>query len=101
MEVFCFDMTLFQLVEEQQRGPGFLFHDSHLFDGVDGRQIASALSFGQAVARRFGAQYIVAMNSDIFDGLPLPPDVDPQEVVLPVRLSDKTDSGGLFGFSFA
>jgi len=101
MEIFCFDMTLLQLVEEQQRGPGFLFHDSHLFDGVDGRQIASALSFGQTVAERFNGQYIVTMNSDIFEGLPLPSDVDPKQVVLPIRLSDKTDTGGLFGFRFA
>jgi hypothetical protein len=40
------------------------------------------------------------MNSDIFDRLPLPLDFDRAGVVLPVRLSDETETGGLFGFRF-
>ena len=44
-----------------------------------------------------GGQYIVTMNSDIFDKLPLSPDVDRSSIVLPTRLSDQGDNGGLFG----
>jgi hypothetical protein len=40
------------------------------------------------------------MNSDIFDRLPLPVDFDRSGIVLPVRISDETETGGLFGFRF-
>jgi hypothetical protein len=46
------------------------------------------------------SQYIVTMNSDIFDRLPLPDEVDRKKVVLSTRLSDETEMGGLFGFRF-
>ena len=39
MQVFCFDMMLMRLCAKRVIGPGFLIHDSHLFDGVDGRQV--------------------------------------------------------------
>lgn len=99
MEVFCFDLTLFALAIRRMSGPGFLLHDSHLFDGVDERQVAIALRLGQLVAGE-RSQYIVTMNSDIFDRVPLPSVVDRKKVVLPTRLSDETDTGGLFGFRF-
>ncbi len=100
MEIYCLDMTLFSLANRHLGGPGFLIHDSHLFDGVDERQVALALQRGQDVCADSNLQYIVTMNSDIFDRLPLPPDFDRTSVVLPVRLSDETDTGGLFGFRF-
>ena len=64
MEIFCFDLALLKVVSKRLGGPGFLLHDSHLFDGVDERQIARALALAsQAVAgKRF--QYIVTMNSE-------------------------------------
>ncbi len=40
------------------------------------------------------------MNSDIFDRLPLSDDIDLDDVVLATRLSDETETGGLFGFRF-
>lgn len=100
MEIFCFDHALFTLLLRRKLGPGFLIHDSHLFDGVDQRQIASALSLGAKTAHQFGAQYIVSMNSDIFQSLPLPPEIDRQKVVASPRLSDADDASGLFGFQF-
>lgn len=100
MEVFCLDMALMMLCARKGTGPGFLVHDSHLFDGVDERQIARALESGQRETERCGFQYIVTMNSDIFDRLPLSESIDRSEVVLATRLSDKTDTGGLFGFRF-
>ena len=42
MEIFCFDIALQQIVTKRYGGPGFLIHDSHLFDGVDERQVAGA-----------------------------------------------------------
>jgi uncharacterized protein YydD (DUF2326 family) len=38
VEIFCFDLTLFKIVSQRFGGPGFLIHDSHLFDGVDERK---------------------------------------------------------------
>lgn len=64
-----------------------MIHDSHLFDGVDVRQIAQALLLGaRAVAEN--AQYIVTMSSDIFESLPLPEKINREDVVLKTRLSN-------------
>jgi uncharacterized protein YydD (DUF2326 family) len=99
MQVFCFDLMLMKLCSRRQMGPGFLVHDSHLFDGVDERQVARALQLGAEIARDCGWQYLVTLNSDavprefpngfIFD-----------QHVLPQRLTDATEDGGLFGFRF-
>jgi len=98
MEIFCFDLTLFKIASQRFGGTGFLIHDSHLFDGVDERQVARALILGQRAAGSW--QYIVTMNSDIFDRLPLPPEFYRSKTVLKTRLSDETETGGLFGFRF-
>jgi len=100
MEIFCFDLALFSIVSSEQKGPGFLVHDSHLFDGVDERQIARALALGRAKTEGKSLQYIVTMNSDIFNRLPLPSDMDWQKPILKTRLSDEDETGGLFGFRF-
>ncbi|RYD77359.1 MAG: DUF2326 domain-containing protein, partial [Verrucomicrobiaceae bacterium] len=99
MEVFCLDLALFVIVHERFAGPGFLIHDSHLFDGVDERQVAEAMQLG-ARATDGVQQYIVTMNSDIYDRLPFPEDYDRKPALLDTRLSDATDTGGLFGFKF-
>lgn len=100
MEIFCFDLALFKVVTAHRSGPGFLLHDSHLFDGVDERQIAGALLLGLEATRGSGLQYIVTMNSDIFSRLPLPREIEASKVVLETRLSDDGEEGGLFGFRF-
>ncbi len=100
IEIFCFDFALFGLVAIRLGGPHFLIHDSHLFDGVDQRQIARALFLGSRAAETLNSQYIVTMNSDIFDRLPLPKEIDSSNAVVPTRLSDRTETGGLFGFRF-
>jgi len=99
MQIFCFDMMLMRLCASRSIGTGFLVHDSHLFDGVDGRQIISALQVGAGTAEELGFQYIVTMNEDDafkekIEGF------DIQEYVLPVKITDATDDGGLFGFRF-
>lgn len=44
---------------------GRVINDSHLFDGVDDRQIAEALHYSADIATtKLGSQYSVTMNSD-------------------------------------
>ncbi|RWQ24205.1 DUF2326 domain-containing protein [Mesorhizobium sp.] len=100
IEIFCLDLALLQCSNVEHGGPKFLFHDSHLFDGVDERQVAHALVIGQQTADELGGQYIVTLNSDVYDRLPLPLDFDREAVVCATRLSDAGDDAGLFGFRF-
>lgn len=99
MQIFCFDMMLMRLCKERGIGPGFLIHDSHLFDGVDERQIAKALEVGNRITQEIGIQYIVTMNSDT-----LPRDLvrefELEEFIMPVKLTDATTDGGIFGVRF-
>lgn len=99
MQIFCFDMMLMRLCAEREIGPGFLIHDSHLFDGVDGRQVISALRLGAEISKELGFQYIVTMNEDdafkeTIEGFDL------NDYVLLTHLTDATDDGGLFGIRF-
>jgi uncharacterized protein YydD (DUF2326 family) len=99
MQIFCFDLMLMQLCSERHIGPGFLIHDSHLFDGVDERQIAKALQIGERAARDLHFQYIVTMNSDAVPR-EFSDDFNLEDYILPVRLTDANESGGLFGLRF-
>jgi uncharacterized protein YydD (DUF2326 family) len=99
MQIFCFDMMLMRLCAKRQIGPRFLIHDSHLFDGVDGRQVISALRLGSEISQELGFQYIVTMNEDdafkeTIEGFDL------NDHVLKTRLTDATEDGGLFGIRF-
>ena len=99
MQIFCFDMMLMRLCAKRQIGPRFLIHDSHLFDGVDGRQLISALRLGSEISQELGFQYIVTMNEDdafkeTIEGFDL------NDRVLTTRLTDATEDGGLFGIRF-
>ena len=99
MQIFCFDMMLMRLCTKRGIGPGVLVHDSHLFDGVDGRQVVSALKVGAETAVELGFQYIVTMNEDDafkekLDGFDL------KAYMLPVVLTDAKEDGGLFGIRF-
>lgn len=98
MQIFCFDLTIATLTQERGIGPAFTMHDSHMFDGVDVRQIRQGLEVARDHATRLGRQYITMVNSDIAadveeEGLSL------NEFVIPPRLSDQPD-GGLFGRPF-
>ncbi|MGH8610971.1 MAG: ABC-three component system protein [Gammaproteobacteria bacterium] len=99
MQIFSFDLMLMRLCAKRGIGPGFLIHDSHLFDGVDGRQVISALKVGAETANELGFQYIVTMNED--DAFKEKTEgFDLREYVLPVVLTDAKEDGGLFGFRF-
>ena len=79
-------------------GPGFLVHDSHLFDPVDARQVGTALAVGEELALRDGFQNIVTMNSD--KQLELPEGFELDKYLVAQRLTDDTEAGGLFGLRF-
>jgi uncharacterized protein YydD (DUF2326 family) len=100
VQIFCFDMTLARLAGERRFGPNFLVHDSHLFDPVDERQVGHALSVGSDWSRDHDFQYIVTLNSDKLprEGLG---QLDLRSSIVPVRLTDATQDGGLFGIRFA
>lgn len=100
MQIFCFDLMLADLTTRRGIGPGFLIHDSHLFDGVDERQVAKALQLGADHAASVGYQYIVTMNSDALPRDGFRPGFDVDSFVNPTRLTDATDTGGLFGLRF-
>jgi len=100
MQIFCFDMMLTELNCRRGRSPGFLVHDSHLFDGVDERQIAKALQLGAQRSEELGFQYIVTMNSDVLPSRGYQSGFDVQDYVLPTKLTDATETGGLFGLRF-
>ena len=99
MQIFCFDMMLMRLCSKRRVGPGFLIHDSHLFDGVDGRQVISALRLGAEISSELGFQYIVTMNEDDAFKETIE-DFDLNDYVLATRLTDATEDGGLFGIRF-
>ena len=100
MQIFCFDLMLTEICMQNGRSPGFLIHDSHLFDGVDERQVAKALQIGAARAKASGFQYIVTMNSDKMPTEGFGTDFRADDYVLDTNLTDATESGGLFGVRF-
>jgi uncharacterized protein YydD (DUF2326 family) len=99
MQIYCFDVDIASLWSRHDQGPGFLVHDSHLFDGVDGRQRDAALEAGAEIAAAEGFQYLVILNSDeVPKELPNGNSLD--EYILPQRLTDYGEDGGLFGLRF-
>jgi uncharacterized protein YydD (DUF2326 family) len=98
MQIYTFDMMLTQLLSARGLGPGFLIHDSHLFDPVDARQVGIALEASHQMATSIGVQYIATFNSDkeieYSRGFEIAP------YVVPVKLTDETVTGGLFGIRF-
>jgi uncharacterized protein YydD (DUF2326 family) len=102
MQIFCLDMLLMKMCSERERGPGFLVHDSHLFDGVDERQVAKALEFGAEAAIKYRFQYIVTCNEDCIPAqTEFSKSFNFEKYVLPVTLTDDSEEGGLFGIRFS
>ncbi|MFG1879995.1 ABC-three component system protein [Sphaerisporangium sp. NPDC049003] len=98
MVIFCFDLTAAVVAHRAGRGPDFLVHDSHLYDGVDERQVARALQLAAEVTEMEQMQYIVSMNSDDLNkAVGMGFDADPY--IIEPHLTDQPD-GGLFGFRF-
>lgn len=101
MKVFCYDLTLIQLRANYVDMPGFLIHDSTIFDGVDERQIAKALELAAAEARSKGFQYICTLNSDIVPYNDFSEKFRNEfDSFVCTKFTDATDDGGLLGFRF-
>jgi uncharacterized protein YydD (DUF2326 family) len=100
MVIFCFDLTLAVIAHRHGRGPDFLVHDSHLFDGVDERQIAAALELVDEVTVDEGMQYLATFNSDVLNTAQRGRGFDAFGAILEPRLTDANDAGKLFGFRF-
>lgn len=103
VETFMFDTTCLIAAIKNTRAPHVLVHDSHLFDAIDGRQIASCLNIGARLAEQHGFQYIVTLNSDFIDLVEAQSDgaFDAEPYIMSTRLTDATCDGGLFGFRFS
>lgn len=102
VETFMFDVVCLISAIKSERAPRVLVHDSHLFDAIDGRQIASCLNIGARLAKQHGFQYIVTLNSDVIDLVEAQSDgaFDAGPYIMPTRLTDASEDGGLFGFRF-
>lgn len=102
VEIFMFDTVCTIAAIKAGRAPRLLIHDSHLFDAIDGRQVASCLNIGARLAETHGYQYIVTLNSDFLESVEKQSDGAFQAgpYTADVRLTDETEEGGLFGFRF-
>lgn len=96
MMIFCFDMMLMEINTYLERPIDFIIHDSHMFDGVDERQISLALEYAKIKSNELNFQYITMLNSDIYESL----NTDFEEARLNIDISDASENGGLFGFRF-
>ena len=99
MVIFCFDFTWAVLARRAARGPDFLVHDSHLFDGVDERQVSRALQLATQICEEEDMQYVITMNSDELEKT-APYGFESAAHILSPTLTDEYDNGGLFGFRF-
>lgn len=99
MKIFCYDLLLAQLWSQRPQSPGFLAHDSTIFDGVDERQVAHALELAAKESARCGFQYICTMNSDAVptSGFSQGFAVDP---FVRLRLTDTDPAGSLMGIRY-
>ncbi|MBL9000183.1 MAG: DUF2326 domain-containing protein [Phycisphaerae bacterium] len=99
MKIFCYDLLLAQLWSKRPHSPGFLAHDSTIFDGVDERQVAHALELAAKESKDCGFQYICTMNSDAVptsrfsNGFSIDPFVR-------LRLTDTDPAGCLMGVRY-
>lgn len=102
VETFMFDIVCLIAAIESRRAPRILVHDSHLFDAIDGRQIASCLNIGARLAEAHGFQYLVTLNSDFVDLVETQSEgaFDAEPYIMSTRLTDATEDGGIFGFRF-
>lgn len=98
MKIFCYDLMLAQLWAERRTAPGFLIHDSTLFDGVDERQFAKALELASSRAEQKRFQYICCLNSDVIPWNDFSETFDITSYKV-LELTDQ-ENGGIFGFRF-
>lgn len=99
MKIFCYDMVLSDIWSKKSMSPGFLIHDSVMFDPVDERQKAKGLHLAWQESRKNRYQYICMLNSDDVPYNEFDNDFNfNQHVVL--ELTDASPEGSLLGFRF-
>ncbi|MBI4834393.1 MAG: DUF2326 domain-containing protein [Planctomycetes bacterium] len=99
MKIFCYDLMLANIWAKKKSTPGFLIHDSIIFDGVDERQKALALQLAEKESRSCGFQYICTMNSDSIPIKDFDSDFNFNKYVK-ATFTDATENGGLLGIRF-
>ena len=99
MKVFCFDLTLLQLMPMRDNPIDFLIHDSGLYDGVDSRQSALALERACEVSEKNNTQYICTLNSDMVPRDDFSVGFEFDKYVR-LTLTDREPTGSLLGFRF-
>ena len=101
MKIFCYDLTLIQLLSGMNDKWESLIHDSTIFNGVDERQIAKALELAASEAEKQGFQYICALNSDTipYDDFSESFKSEFKKHVI-ITFTDATDNGGLLGIRY-
>ena len=99
MKIFCYDLTLAKMWSERTPSPGFLIHDSTIFDGVDERQFALAIELAAQESSSNGYQYICTLNSDVVPCAEFSESFQFNEHVSAV-LTDRGISGSLLGINF-
>ena len=98
MTIFCFDLMLAQLWSERGTRPGFLWHDSRVFD-CDPRQRALAIELAARESIKYGFQYICALNSDAIPSNDFTRTFEIGKYVR-LQLTDATPAGSLLGMRF-
>jgi uncharacterized protein YydD (DUF2326 family) len=98
MKIFCYDLMLVELMASKGL-INFLVHDSTIYDGVDSRQRAHALSYAHKKGLEDNFQYICSFNSDMIPYEDFEEDFDIKQFVR-LRLGDQQPSDSLFGFHF-
>lgn len=99
VSIFAFDLACVIIGSEGGYIPGFLIHDSHLFDAMNDRQLCSCLNIGARLSDEYGLQYIVLLNTDRLEAVELI-GFDRANYPIETILTDKGDHSGLFGFRF-
>jgi uncharacterized protein YydD (DUF2326 family) len=96
----CWDLYIMESLSRRGTGPGFLIHDSELFDSADRDQRASVLKMGEEASRQWGFQYIVTVNSDQLENTIWATPEARERNWLRVSLTGSEGGGGLFGILF-
>ncbi len=99
MAIFAFDIAVAELWSLNDPSPGFLVHDSTIFDGVDERQRALGLKVAFESSRDHGYQYLALLNSDEIPRSDLPDWFDVEQLTR-LTLTDASDEGCLLGFRY-
>jgi uncharacterized protein YydD (DUF2326 family) len=99
MKVFCYDLMLAQLWVQRDASPGFLVHDSTIFDGVDERQTAHSLQVAARESESRGFQYICLLNSDTIPWSEFTEGFSLRDYVR-LTLTDAEEGGSLLGIRF-